>query len=117
MEEYLPIIFKVVGIGLGLGLTWLVGMVIAKFKFSKKEAEAIKALQAGVTNTYNNYVRDAKLGAKMTPDQKKKARQLAIEHATGLLKGPALKFFLAMWSSRKEQIIESVISKFKKDAK
>ncbi|PCJ53000.1 MAG: hypothetical protein COA79_23100 [Planctomycetota bacterium] len=119
MEQYLHLALPVIGLILGLMLTWLTGLAIRKFKLNELEGESLKALASAVTSTYNNYVKDFKLNqkGKLSETQKIMARNEAKRVAGKLLTGPAREFFGTIWDERKDQIIESLVTKFKGKAK
>lgn len=117
MDQYLPYVLPVFGIVLGLGLTWIVALVIRKLKFNENETLAINAFKSSVMSTYRSSVKPwkDKQKGKLTHIQKEEALAIAKQGALSLLTGAGKKFMLAMWDSRKNQIIESIVSKFKKD--
>ena len=116
--EYLQIALPITATILGLVLTWLAVLAVKKFKLNALEAESLKALASGVADTYQIFVKGLKLGGKkMTELEKKQAKEMAKKLALDLLKGKARNFLETMWSSRKDQIIESLVSKFKREGK
>jgi len=116
--------FEFVWKGLGaLGailLAWLFKLAINKVKDDAAMQEAVLAIQAGVTKTYHEFVQTAKevsADGKLSPDEKKRARDMAIAAAKDLATGPA-KDLLLKWGKEKiTALIEQYLARYKGEKK
>jgi len=117
LETALPLILKGIGVLLGLGLTWLVAKVIKKFNLNEAEQNAIEALAAGVNDVYLNYVKDLKAKAedgKLTDEEKKAAKTMAINKAKQLASGSGKKLIATMAEERLGTWVDKLVNKAKK---
>lgn len=100
----------------GILIAWVFKLIIQKVGEDKALADAILSIQAGVTSTYNDFVRTAKevsADGKLTADEKKMARDMAVQKAKEFATGPA-KDLLFTWGSKKiEALIEQYLLKAK----
>lgn len=84
----------------------------SKLKDESIEKEIITALMAGVADTKENFIiqtRQATEDGKLTKEERQKARQMAIQHATQLL-SPTNKDRLLSWTeSKTDAYIKKII--------
>lgn len=95
-----------------LFLTVVFYFAVKKFNLNKEVTDAFKS---AVMETYREVVKPWKVESKdgkLTDVQKQRARDIAKGKIMNLLKGKALVFFKAMWSSKKDMLIESIVTKF-----
>lgn len=89
-----------------------------KTKVGQTEAEqkAVDALSVGVTEAYNNFVKlakDASADGKLTEEEKKQARQFAIDTAKRIAVGPAKDLLFAWGQPKLENIVQQLVAKMK----
>jgi hypothetical protein len=97
-------------------LAWIFKLAINKAKDDAAMQDAILAIQAGVTKTYHDFVQAAKEASedgKLTPEEKKKAREMAIQAAKDLAMGPAKDLLLKWGKDKITALIEQYLAKYK----
>ena len=93
------------------------GKLMERIKASDAEKEAVQCLLEGMAETQESFVRDAKKKAadgKLTPDEIKQAKKLAISHALTVAKGPALDVLKTMGEARMGSLIKQLLAKLSK---
>jgi len=116
LESSLPIILQVIGVGLASLLAWLVAKVIKKFNLNEVEQSAIDALATGVNETYIAVVKDIKAKAadgKLTEDERKEVKAIAIAKAKEVAKGSAKKLLTTMAQERLSTWVDKLVQKAK----
>jgi len=116
LESSLPIILQVIGVGLANLLAWLVAKVIKKFNLNEVEQSAIDALATGVNETYIAVVKDIKAKAadgKLTEDERKEVKAIAIAKAKEVAKGSAKKLLTTMAQERLSTWVDKLVQKAK----
>jgi len=103
-----------------LALLGYLGLLLKKnaAKTANKEAvsEAVKALEAGVAQTYEGYVRNLKKGAqdgKLTDEERRLAREKAFDGAKSVARGEGLNVLKTWAWPHVQSLIESIIKKKK----
>jgi len=125
METFLEYGLPVVGVVLGLMVTYGISYLVSKAKLNKAEEEAVRGLGGAVMSVYHSYVKRAKQKNKdgggtrsLTPEEALIARNEAKAIALAQLKGAALNVYKnLMTDGRKDYLIEKALNLFKKDAK
>ncbi len=80
--------------------------------------DAVEAIHAGVVDTYESYVKarkDASADGVLTEEEKKYARELAINKAMAVAKGPGLVFLKEAGAPLLNSLVQQVVNKLKKD--
>jgi pantothenate synthetase len=88
-----------------------------KYKNDTLIQEMIECLTVGVTNTYNDFVRDTKKSSnnnKLTSEQRKLARDMAISVARSIAKGSVLKLMNSKSKTELESLVEEIVLEIKK---
>jgi hypothetical protein len=85
---------------------------IAQIQEQGIEREVIDALLEGISLAQDEFVREAKRSSadgKLTPEEIEKARNLAIQHASTILSGPAKDMFVKWTSTRLASVIRALV--------
>jgi hypothetical protein len=103
--------------GGGLLIGWLFKLVIGRFKEDALAKEALAALQGGVIQTYEDFVREAKKAAadgKLTKEEREAARNQAIENAKAAASDPVKSLLIKWGKARLSAYIAQIVAKMKK---
>jgi len=90
------------------------GKLMARINASDAEKEAVQCLLEGMAEAQESFVRGAKKAAadgKLTPEEIKQAKTLAIGHALTVAKGPALNVLKTMGEKRMGSLIKQLLAK------
>jgi hypothetical protein len=82
-----------------------------------KLTKAMECLEAGVQNAYDEYVRAIKLASedgKLTEEERRNARTLAIDSAKAYAKNYGIDLVKELGAEMLPKLIEGILSKFKK---
>lgn len=96
-------------------IAWLGKLAAGRMKLNAAQADMMDALTAGVAKTYDDYVRAWKAanGGRLTPDQKKLAKDQAVANAISIAKGPAKDLLLSYGKEHLSGWIEAIVTKAK----
>lgn len=92
----------------------LVDKLIEKINATEVEKEAIQCVLEGMAVAQEEFVREAKKissDGKLTKDEIVKAKQMAIDHAVAIAKGPAKDALIKMGSERIGSLIKQLLAK------
>ena len=95
----------------------LINKAIAKMDMDEAEKEAVQAVLAGMAKAQTDVVREAKKTAadgKLTKDEIRDAKRVAIDHAKEIAKGPAKDLLMTWGKDRLDSLIKQLLAKFKK---
>lgn len=109
------------------GFGWVfkkLGDLLGKLKGTAEQREArqqaLEALETGVNETYEDFVKHAKKAAsdgKLTEAERKEARDLAVQRALGVAKGAGLELLKATAKPILDAWIEKILRKIKGEKK
>jgi len=109
-------VWKALVTGGGLLIAWIFKLEIFQKIENANAKEALAALQAGVTKTYEEFVLEAKRAqgdGKLSVDERKTARDMAINHAKQIATGPIKAVLLKWGKERMEAYIAQIVAKMK----
>jgi hypothetical protein len=95
-----------------LVLTTLVGLLWTWLRKKGLETEAVDTLRTAVAKVQDEYVTFLKRAAedgKLTEEERAEARNLAVEKALELAKGPVLKILLAWGKPKLEGLVARIV--------
>ena len=120
VQELLKGLLPILASLLGTVITILVGMAVkalkAKFEQDQVRQEALDAILAGVSVTYEEFVRGAKRAAedgKLSEEERKKALQLAKARAMSLASGPVKAMLLSFSAEYFDALINKTVGELK----
>lgn len=100
----------------GALLAWGAKHGVQKAGEDKAKADAVLALEAGVNQAWEEFVKNAREAAKdgkLTKSEKESARNLAIQHAKAVAAGPGLKMLNTWGRPVLDSLIKKIVNKFK----
>jgi len=113
MEAFLPLILKVVGALLGLGMTALSGYVIKKLHLSGVKEDLARTISAGVNDTYANFVGGLKKEGKFDGEARKAAMKRTLSYVVQKGSKPAVRLAVKYGEDFVKSMVERLIQKGK----
>ena len=104
----------------GTLFAWLAKMMVAKAGEDQAKKDAILALEAAVSATYEEFVRQTKQATadgKLSDAERKAARNMAITKAKEIATGAGLKLLKSWGAPILESLVEKIVSKMKESKK
>lgn len=111
LEPLLAVIFAIIAYYIQRLGHWL----LVKTKATQAEKDAFDAVMAGVEYAYESFVRDAKKESdgKLTDLDRRRALEIAIEHAKTVATGPGKEFLRTVAKDRIGAWVKTIIARWK----
>ena len=103
--------------GIGYHIRKLINKSMAKMDEESTEKEAMQAVLVGMAKAQDDIVREAKKASKdgkLTKEEIKEAKRVAIDHAKEIATGPAKTLLLQWGTERIGSLIKQLLTKLKK---